>query len=1087
MYRVSSLLTAFCVFALASTSFAQVPGGLPDGVNRIKADTAVFVDAEERPALGNWEPYSSVLGNSMFLIESNKYADNPDDPFTSNQSYGIAIQPVAGGANTEVEAFWGDDGFPYNGPINNYRQNGNPGRVAGDKRPGALNYITGGEASPDEFDDFLGDDRFENITRNGRYGTVQLFSYADGGVTPSSNALDAVNGRFADDADLTGVGGEIGRFGGELAALSNGNFLAVVDDKAGLHNFSNDGAAVRAATGVILAPNGSIVKDSFVICAEAPVEGEPCADTQIWSNVAAGNGFFCARVRATLVFFSNSGDRLGAIGQDASGLAFDGGRGDGTRIAGHPNSNYIYLAGGTGGNDISVAAFDGRDQSFVAATTVNEADFGAPGRTGVAVDALNRVAICWGVTVAAIEAPAVQVVSRVLSFDGAAYTAMTPTFFAFTNFYNEAGAPAAIESRTPNISMTTREICVAAKGTINLENMPQDGGNSVNEQNFYTVFSHPDPQADPTASGAPFIPGSAEDAGLGRIKADTAVFVDAEERPALGNWEAYSSTLGNSMFLIESNKYADNPDDPFTSNQSYGIAIQPVTGGPNTEVEAFYGDDGFPYNGPINNYRQNGNPGRVAGDKRPGGTNYITGGEASPDEFQDFLGDDRFENITRNGRYGTVQLFAYTDGGVTPTSNALDAVNGRFADDADLTGVGGEIGRFGGELAGLSNGNFLAVVDDKAGLHNFSNDGAAVRAATGVILAPDGSVVKDSFVICAEDPVEGEPCADTQIWSNVAAGNGFFCARVRSTLVFYSNDGDRLGAIGQAASGLNFDGGRGDGTRIAGHPNSNYIYLAGSVGDNNIGVAAFDGRDQSFAAASIVNEANFSEPPGRTGVAVDALDRVAIAWGSTIAAIEAPAVQVVCRVLSFSGNGGGAGTAGFSPMTPTFFAFNNFYNETGAPAAIESRTPNVSMTTEAICVTAKGTINLENMPQDGGNSVNEQNFYTVFAHPDRQDDPTAPAGGVGPFARGDCNADGNSDLSDGVAQLNFSFLGGAEPPCKSACDFSGDGQLGITNAVYFFNALFQGGPPVAEPRACEVSGLSTDIEIGCADASSCAP
>jgi hypothetical protein len=65
------------------------------------------------------------------------------------------------------------------------------------------------------------------------------------------------------------------------------------------------------------------------------------------------------------------------------------------------------------------------------------------------------------------------------------------------------------------------------------------------------------------------------------------------------------------------------------------------------------------------------------------------------------------------------------------------------------------------------------------------------------------------------------------------------------------------------------------------------------------------------------------------------------------------------------------------------------------------------------------------------------------------------------FIPGDCNADGNLDLSDGVAQLNFSFTGGAEPSCLDACDFNGSGGLDITNAVYFFNALFAGGPPIA--------------------------
>lgn len=46
--------------------------------------------------------------------------------------------------------------------------------------------------------------------------------------------------------------------------------------------------------------------------------------------------------------------------------------------------------------------------------------------------------------------------------------------------------------------MTTRQILVAAKGEINYDNQPAAGPNSPREVNFYTVFSHPAPQNDPT-------------------------------------------------------------------------------------------------------------------------------------------------------------------------------------------------------------------------------------------------------------------------------------------------------------------------------------------------------------------------------------------------------------------------------------------------------------------------------------------------------------------------------------------------------------------------------------------------------------
>jgi hypothetical protein len=49
-------------------------------------------------------------------------------------------------------------------------------------------------------------------------------------------------------------------------------------------------------------------------------------------------------------------------------------------------------------------------------------------------------------------------------------------------------------------AITTKQILVAAKGEINLQNNPAAGPNSPREINFYTVFTHPSPAEDPTAS-----------------------------------------------------------------------------------------------------------------------------------------------------------------------------------------------------------------------------------------------------------------------------------------------------------------------------------------------------------------------------------------------------------------------------------------------------------------------------------------------------------------------------------------------------------------------------------------------------------
>jgi antitoxin (DNA-binding transcriptional repressor) of toxin-antitoxin stability system len=68
------------------------------------------------------------------------------------------------------------------------------------------------------------------------------------------------------------------------------------------------------------------------------------------------------------------------------------------------------------------------------------------------------------------------------------------------------------------------------------------------------------------------------------------------------------------------------------------------------------------------------------------------------------------------------------------------------------------------------------------------------------------------------------------------------------------------------------------------------------------------------------------------------------------------------------------------------------------------------------------------------------------------------AGWVG-FRRGDANADGEVDLSDGSRTLGHLFLGQLAPPCLDAADADDSGELELTDAVFTFAHLFLGGPP----------------------------
>lgn len=522
----------------------------------------------------------------------------------------------------------------------------------------------------------------------------------------------------------------------------------------------------------------------------------------------------------------------------------------------------------------------------------------------------------------------------------------------------------------------------------------------------------------------------------GRVVDDTIVFDTGEDN--LDNWEPFSSVIGNSVFVVEANTFAD--DDLF-ANQNYAVAFQPVAGGDVVTAAGFYGDDGTAYTGQINGSRQNGNPGRVAGDRRPGATTYVVGGEASPHLFDPFQSDGRWNlgfDRLEDGRYATVQSFSLDPATLASTSlsPALDAINGRVTSGF---AAGNQIGRFGGDITVLDNGNIVVVADDRSQVLDPANSSSAV------ILAPDGSVVRDSWVIDPRD-----------IWSNVTSYQGGFAVRVHEIIYFHDNEGNLTGQVdivndlpseliepGEAS----FDTGRGDSTRISSHINSPYVYLAGAMGildadgfpveDENfqtvevVRVAAFDSTQSgpaSFLGSVVVNELasdlsgdedeSFLPALGRVNLASDALDRIAVAYEGTLRDEFGDALglaQTFVRVLSFDG-----GSGEFSKVTPSFFAFVN-QNDVD----IRTFRPTVAMTTDAILVAAKGEINSGNNPDQGPDTPTQATFYTVFAHPAPQADPTPGLGGTG------------SNLAINVAgnQLTITWDGAAV--LKSSGDVAG--------------------------------------------------
>ena len=87
------------------------------------------------------------------------------------------------------------------------------------------------------------------------------------------------------------------------------------------------------------------------------------------------------------------------------------------------------------------------------------------------------------------------------------------------------------------------------------------------------------------------------------------------------------------------------------------------------------------------------------------------------------------------------------------------------------------------------------------------------------------------------------------------------------------------------------------------------------------------------------------------------------------------------------------------------------------------------------------------------------------------------------FVRGDCNSDGNLDLSDPIAILGYAFGPDPEPTCLAACDANADASVGLVDAIGLLATLFSGGfpppPPFPECGEGNVGGLNCGAFDAC--------
>jgi len=572
--------------AMFCSTYAQIPGDAASiGLTHIKPDTCIWYNinqlpgapfpgyvtngpvvlaqqfgANDGPKAGSkqWEPYTSVVGDSTFIVASGMFADDgtwqtpgPLDNNYANQRENLLFQPAAGGAPKDGEVFFDDSGSPYR--LKTLLRQRNPGhRVAGDKRYGAEHFMAGATASlwytalwyPSVAGFYFDTDGRLNTNLNlyaTGYGSccnndcsgTSCAGFANSGdafcafvqnfsVNPTtlqqtalSKAQDCIFGRNWTSTTplwLTPAwvgylfnGGFNSAFGADMAALDNGNFVAVAGDTTGVFGNAYPGVnsynAFNCPVVTIFAPDGSIVKESWWM-GDANV---------LWANVAACRGGFCIRVQDKIYFYDNAGNatHTNTVTASSGGMALDVTRGDYARIGSDIRSYYVYLAspntqGGGTATAVNLAIWDSRTGAFVAGTNIT-ADvpnfYGKPQnscRAGVAVDALDRVCVAYhgspDVNAGFVKD---QVMARVMHFDGTKINFLTPTFFPFLNSDTNSAAVLNYEHRYPNVSMTTEAICIAARGIINSTNNPAGGPDVKDNTTFYTVISHPAPVAAP--------------------------------------------------------------------------------------------------------------------------------------------------------------------------------------------------------------------------------------------------------------------------------------------------------------------------------------------------------------------------------------------------------------------------------------------------------------------------------------------------------------------------------------------------------------------------------------------------------------
>jgi hypothetical protein len=513
------------VLAFAATAWAQhLPGDARSaGLRYLVPDMACwwdtstpsgyvtngFIDAANVAApLDNWEPYAAAVGQSTFLIEFNTYAN---DGSLLYQNHVVALQPAAGGTPNLIYAFDADGAGPFQGQMDLSRQDGNPGRVAGDKRTGGTNYIVQCESSLGQLPGFLSNRWSSNniYSATDRYATEQVFTvFTNALATPVTLAWDYVYGPHSGNLGPDNGAPACSQTGGRPEFLDDGNIVVCIDDLTRIL----DPLHGEVATFSIITPSGAIVT--------GPTEADP---RPVWDNLCAFQGGFCLRVQDSIYFYNDLGALIRSNNVATANTNLQAARPHGWGFTGGYDTNlgntntvgadiltpYVFMAGAVvvGGSGVNqsnacmMAIWNGQTGNFITNVMVSsdlDPAYLSVDQTAVAVNASAQICVAYDGQPNQFGGYDNQIVARLLQFDGQTVSYLTPSFFAFINSDNAAtvasnSIPIGFTTLYPSVAMTPEAVCIAGAGSINSTNNPYSPGqpDSPPQTALYAVVNLP--------------------------------------------------------------------------------------------------------------------------------------------------------------------------------------------------------------------------------------------------------------------------------------------------------------------------------------------------------------------------------------------------------------------------------------------------------------------------------------------------------------------------------------------------------------------------------------------------------------------